>query len=476
MNKLIKFSGFLFFISLVISCSDEEVEIAILHTNDIHGEIYNMAKIAALKESLNANYDTVLLFSAGDMFSGNPYVDFYTPKGYPMIDLMNKVGYNLAVLGNHEFDYGPDILKDRLDQSEFPFLCANVRDTSGILSENIIANHVISINDIILEFTGLIETENNGKPSTHPKQVVGLEFTPAMEKLKEISPSNTSNHSFLLNHLGYETDSVIAVNYPHYKVIIGGHSHTLIDSAHFINDVLVAQAGDNSEHIGLIKLKFKNGELIDRSYELINLDKLTELDSSVDTLIQSYLSNPELENPIAEATTTLKDRVDMAAMITDAQRITLDVDFSFQNYWGIRIDSIGKGEISKGTIFEMDPFNNEVIITKMTASEIESLLTNAYISENRIDLFISGGTYTIYKDSTGNFKQIELLGMDNKALNPLKIYTVALSSYVANSYKFDYSGELVGSKTTTAVNTINYLKDIKTVDSKNTERAFLKVQ
>jgi 5'-nucleotidase/UDP-sugar diphosphatase len=118
--KKCSFSIFILFLLVLTACQKENnFTVAILHTNDVHGKIDNFGKLTYLKDSLLNHYDTVLLVSAGDIFSGNPYVDYHEQRGYPMIELMNQSGYDLAVLGNHEFDYGQDVLAERIEQAAF---------------------------------------------------------------------------------------------------------------------------------------------------------------------------------------------------------------------------------------------------------------------------------------------------------------------------------------------------------------------
>ena len=111
-----------------VACGQQDKQIIILSTNDMHAHIDDYAKVAAYVEQERQKNPNVLVLSAGDLFSGNPIVD-YCPKygnGFPIIDLMNRIGYRFTAFGNHEFDYGQHILCDRMAQAEFPFLCANM--------------------------------------------------------------------------------------------------------------------------------------------------------------------------------------------------------------------------------------------------------------------------------------------------------------------------------------------------------------
>ena len=92
----------------------------------MHAQISRFPQLAAFVEQKRAEGGEVIVVDAGDRFSGNPYVDNAGERGEPMIQLMNKVGYEVACMGNHDFDYGQQTLKKRLEEANFPVLCANM--------------------------------------------------------------------------------------------------------------------------------------------------------------------------------------------------------------------------------------------------------------------------------------------------------------------------------------------------------------
>ena len=108
--------------------------VVIYAINDPHGQINNFPRLKTLIENDRTQNSKVFFVSAGDLFSGNPIVDYHENKGFPMIDLLNDCGLDISVIGNHEFDYGQDVLNARIDQAEFPFICDNVSDASGALA------------------------------------------------------------------------------------------------------------------------------------------------------------------------------------------------------------------------------------------------------------------------------------------------------------------------------------------------------
>lgn len=138
--KIIRTILFLQIILLFFGCStsnpkqEASQNLTIFFMNDVHGQIDNFAKVKHIVD-LECQKTNVILASSGDVFSGNPVVDNYTEKGYPIIDIMNKTGFDVAVIGNHEFDYGIETLKNRIGQSNFEWICANLDSGNSVLPQ-----------------------------------------------------------------------------------------------------------------------------------------------------------------------------------------------------------------------------------------------------------------------------------------------------------------------------------------------------
>lgn len=245
-------------IILITGCSkeneviqNEAKNLTIFFVNDQHGQLNNFSKIKHIidLEKLETNVITVC---SGDIFSGNPVVDNHPQKGYPMIDVMNRVGFDVSVIGNHEFDYGESILTDRINQANFDWVCANV-DMENSSIPDPFEYQTISVEDIKVTFLGLVETngsDTNTIPSTHPWRVQNLTFERPENVIAQYSNIKSQENSDLyvaLTHLGYDSsggslgDSQIAMQYPYFDLIIGGHSHQTINTT--INNIPIFQSG-----------------------------------------------------------------------------------------------------------------------------------------------------------------------------------------------------------------------------------------
>ncbi len=472
-----------YFITLILSiliafssCSNkpEEKKTVILHTNDVHAKIDNMDKLSAYKKEMEQKYDDVILLSAGDIFSGNPVVDVYKEKGYPMIDLMNKTGYQMSVPGNHEFDYGEKTLKERINDAEFPFICANI-DTKNSVLDPFKPYQVVETNGVSLFFLGLIETWNNGLPSTHPEKVKGLTFSNPMDIVKNYIPEAKKHNLFIgLTHLGYKTDKYLIEKYPQFDIVIGGHSHTLVKKPEKYKETLLTQAGDDLNFVGKVTITIKNKEITDIKAETINLKNYDKSDKQITALIKKYNNNEMLNEVIGKAAAPIKGKEELGALFTDAQCAVQNLDFSFQNNGGIRISEIPKGKIRVKTIYELDPFGNELIKMNMKPLEIKSLIRYGYEERSKSGLRIGGGTYTLYLDKNDNLQKIKIRDEEGNTLHPDSTYTVGLNSYITSSYDFKHRDKGQSLYVTTAENIIKYIKEQKTINYTGEKRTIIK--
>ena len=202
--------------------------IVIFAINDPHSEIENFAKIKPLIDAEKVSNQKVYFVAAGDLFSGNPIVDYHEKKGYPMIDMLNKTDLDVSVIGNHEFDYGQAILNDRLAQANFPFICDNVSGGTGELGD-IKGSTIITKNGFSIAFIGVVETGSpGGYPLTHPKRIKNLSFTEGLLSFPKYSNLKSTDNVDLivaLTHYGGSKDEQILENYDFVDLVIGGHTN-----------------------------------------------------------------------------------------------------------------------------------------------------------------------------------------------------------------------------------------------------------
>jgi len=447
-------------------------EIIILHANDMHAKIDNLSKLAYLADSLRKLHPYVFLVAAGDNFTGNPVVDMIPDKGYPMIDLMNRCGFNLSCIGNHEFDMGQELLNKRVAQAKFPFISCNIDAAGAVLKQ---PRPYVVLNagkDISLAFLGILELNDQGIPDSHPSNLKGLKFTNGLAKAREFSWLKEKYGILIgLTHLGIEDDVKLADSMPQFDLIIGGHSHTVIEKPMIENGVMILQAGANLKYIGKTTIKVKNGKVVDRAIELIAMNSLKNVNTEIQSLIDKYNQNEEFSKVVGVAEVPMTGYDELGSLMCDAMTNCLKIDFAFQNKGGIRVLSLPKGDITLKNIYQLDPFGNKVVVFNLNPSEIQSLICYAFNIEKNIDLQVSGMTYTVKTNADGSCKEVEMLDPSGKPLDPSRDYSVGISTFVAVTYLFDHRDPGTASPSTSAGCLIDYLKEVKKVNYSGIRRA-----
>lgn len=447
--------------------------VIILSVNDMHARIDNFPRLKALADDTRKHYENVLLVSAGDMFTGNPVVDQYPDKGYPMIELMNRLGFDIGTIGNHEFDYGQETLLKRIKQANFPLISANIRsaDPNGL---NPPPYKILTLkNGIKLAFIGAIQLNPAGLPDSHPSKLTGLEFTDGVKKIMEYGFLRDSCNVFVaLTHLGFETDVELAKKFGVLDLILGGHSHTKVRNPLEYNGVLVMQAGSGLKYAAKITLKLVDGKLVSKKAELVSIPDYPASNAEIQKLVDHFNDNKELNREIGTALHDITGNDELGSMITDGMCAVSPIEVAFQNNGGIRVDKIAQGTITIKDIYKLDPFGNEIIKMNLSLQEIKSLILSSFNRDNLIDLQISGMDYTVLTGENGKGVDAVLTMPDGSMAQDTRMYNVGLSSYIASSYTFDHHDPGESLYITTAQALINYISAKKEVDYTGVKRTF----
>ncbi len=439
--------------------SDATEKLTIFFINDPHGKLNNFAKIKHIVDQERSETN-VMLVAGGDIFSGNPIVDQYSDKGFPIVDIMNKTGFDASALGNHEFDYGIEILNRRMDQSEFEWLCANV-DASGSQFIQPKPYHTFEVGDLKVTILSFVETRGNPRmPSTHPNNIKDITFmayetvAPKYETLKEKEGADVL---LALTHLGNRTENELANNFPFMDLVIGGHTNNV--KSELVNGIPVLMAGGNLSHLGKIELKIRDRKIMEHKTTLIDLSQYSEVDTELMTDIDVYNDAPEFNEVLGTSLTDL-DGGEVGCLYSTAVREMLDVDVMFQNGGGVRSD-LDEGDITKMEILKIAPFGNRAVIFDMTLDELESFLVSDIEGMHYTGINIQQeGTDLIFLDASD-----EILP-DNF---PMK---VALNDYVATKYAEFLKPEREVLTLTMAEILMEYVDKVDTVSFEGCSRYF----
>ena len=437
-----------------------ETEIAILSVNDMHSNIDLFPKFATMVDSLRAIYPDLLLFSAGDNRTGNPVNDQFTPVNYPMIALMNEVGFNLSAVGNHEWDANIVNLQNDIERAQFPFICANVI-IPGKVNLDIKPFVTFEHQGVNMAVVGLIEVRHDNIPGAHPDNLKEVSF----KRPEVVLPNykylrNENDVVILLSHCGLEDDVDLAKDNPWLDAIIGGHTHTLVDPPTRTNGVLITQSGSHLKNATLVKLRVKDHKVIGKEAVVLDVKKVRKEKLEIKSMVDKFNDAPSaLNKPIAVAKTKFETPEELGCMMTDAICEVSGADFAFQNTGGVRVNNLDKGPITVKDVYSIDPFNNEVIVYRMTGAQVKKFILNTFRKNGGYPSYVSGMTYSVSDDG-----KTVWINMEGENFSTSKTYKVAMNSYMASTVTIESEDEGRSTFKTSEEMMIEYLKKHKEVD------------
>lgn len=425
-------------LSVVCSAYGQKQEVHILAVNDMHATIEAFPKLAAIADSLRKLYPSLLVLSAGDNRTGNPLNDMYEVSSYPMVSLMNQVGFNATAVGNHEFDVKS--LAPLMGYSNFSYICANIFPSpeTGL---NIVPTKVFDVNGIKVGIIGVIQVNSMGRPDTHPENVEGIRFTQPENVVGQYQAlSKNWDVKILLSHIGYQEDLEMAERFPWFDLIIGGHSHTQLTAEEPLhNGVLITQNKNRLPMVTHISLTLEKGKVTQKKAEYIEVKKFPNENKLVAAMVDHFSDDPFFKRVVAQAEEPFKIKDQITYMLCDALLTEGQGDICIMNNGGTRIDSISAGDITVHDILAMDPFYNEAVTSLVTGEDILNIITT-YCRGSLYHLPRVAGILCeaiVDKDDPNKdrLKSIKLKTLDGQDFDIHRTYRLITSSYMATVCK-----------------------------------------
>ena len=434
--------------------------IRILSVNDMHAGMERMPRFAFIVDSLRREYPELLVLSGGDNQTGNPFNDQYDPKGWPMIEMMNAIGFDASAVGNHEFDTGREGFAYLASHATFPFLCANMEPTADLRIRPRIT--LRTKNGYTVGIISLLFINELGIPDSHPDKVRPFTFHDPMKSYERYLGMRDSVDVLLfLNHYGVLHDQALAKALPTGVVdlIVGGHSHTKIDKELYENGILITQAGSKLHYCTLTDLTLgPDRRVIARSSRLIPIEEGGKEQPAMRALVDKIFANPEMHKALATTETGLLSKEELGYLMTDAFREVTGADFALTNPGGIRIDSIAPGPISMLDVYTLDPVSNQMMTVELTPAELHRLFESGFDQlDDRRPIVPSGLHVTYALRADGTLERVTTLDDNDQPLDPDRTYKVALSSYAASVYSFGDKSRVKDEHQTTEEAIIAYL-------------------
>ena len=281
------------------SWAQNKKEVHILSANDMHAAIECFPRLCFVADSLRALYPDLLILSAGDNRSGDPINDMYEIPAYPMVSLMNIVGFQASTLGNHEFDSGQEGLAKLITMSNFPYLCANIQPAAktGI---HVRPWQMFDVGGVRMAIIGVTALGPMGKPESHPDNMTDIEFTDPLQTIQQYKYlRNQSDVVLLLSHMGYEDDVKLSAELPWVDLIVGGHSHTQVKGGEMHNGLLITQNVNRLARVTHITLTVENGKVTGKKAENIAIKGVKRENKVVAKLTDYFTNNPAFDEILA---------------------------------------------------------------------------------------------------------------------------------------------------------------------------------
>ena len=453
----------------------EQKELHILSTNDMHAAIECMPRLGFVADSLRALYPDLLILSAGDNRSGEPLNDMYEIPAYPMVALMNIVGFHATTLGNHEFDSGQKGLSQLITMQNFPTLCANVHPASK-WDMHIKPYQLYDCGGLTVGVIGAVALSPLGIPESHPNNTTDMKFDAPLEAIQEYRwLREKCDVVVFLSHLGYESDVEVSKSLPWVDIIVGGHSHTQLKGGEMHNGIFITQNMKSLPVATHTTLVLEGNKIVEKKAELIAIAGVNRVNKTLQELVRYFSENPAFKRVLAVAETPFTSREELGNMVVDAYRTEGKADVSFQNAGGVRMDYVPAGEMTVGDVLKMDPFQNALVEATITGKELAEMLISCYEHDKLRFPFVSGFKCDVTIDpNTQKITKLVLFDENGKKLNLKKTYRLVANSYavaVSPTNRKDQGRNL----TMTSPETIkNYLEHQGKVSYQGTSRVNMK--
>lgn len=355
--------------------------IIILHTNDIHGRVEGLARIATLVERTRAeNRDVpVFFFDLGDVEEPSRRLSNVT-KGAGMHRLLSAAGCDAAVAGNGAWlRYGPQVLADHGAAAHYPLLLANLRTSEGETLAGVQPTCLLEAGGIRLGLIGMTADTQAWL------DFFDLNAAPAPALSRELGASlrqNGANAVLVLSHLGLPADRELAAGLQEdVSALLGSHTHDLLPEGEWVGRVMVAQAGQYAEHLGRLDLAWVDGRLV---VERAGVLPVTEdIAASAAVLAEAAVVEAECAQYLAEIIGELAAPLDFAAdrecgvgnLMADMLLQRMGGDLAVISAGHAFTGPLPAGPLSRGTLWDVCNTTANPGVVELSGAQLGAMMT-----------------------------------------------------------------------------------------------------
>jgi 2',3'-cyclic-nucleotide 2'-phosphodiesterase (5'-nucleotidase family) len=418
--------------------------VTFLQINDVYSTVPidglgGLARVATLKQLLARAGRTPFVVLAGDFLS--PSVASSVFKGEQMVAALNAAGLDLATLGNHEFDFGDDVLLQRMREAKWQWVISNVIDTRTERPIGGAAPYfVTTFGPLKVGFIGLVLTtaEIARERLTHTRLVdpfaAAAKYVPALK-------ARGASIIVAVTHLAFDDDRRLAQRFPDIDLVIGGHEHFPITATE--NGTLISKAGSEARWVARIDVNRRTALNAERFYELIPITSAFAEEPRTAAIVASYETRlgAELDTVIAVSRVPLEaetlrlraSETNLGDLFADALRAETGADVALLNSGGIRGDRVYEaGPLTRRTLLAMHPFGN--VVCKISVSGrvlLQALNSGVSKLPAAAGQFpqVSGLTMTVDRNAPPS-DRVHDAKVNGQRLDADKMYTLALPDFV----------------------------------------------
>lgn len=439
----------------------ETQKYTLLHSNDMHGDfleeiqegsgklIGGLGLLSGYISKVREEEENVIYVIAGDMVQGSLIDAEY--KGASTIELMNFLSPDVVTLGNHELDYGLPHLLFLEKVANFPIVNANLYMKK--YGKRLMTPYIIkTIGGLDIMFIGII-TEDV-MDSLALDQIIGT-FVSIEDAAMEVGKicNAYQNHdidlTIALTHIGYESDLKLAeLLKPEWGVdmILGGHTHTILEQPAEVNNILVAQAGYGTDQIGRFDMIVdeKTNAITEWTWELVPIDSTT---ATVDEALIEFLDvyKNEVDEKYGAIITRFKRKLThpdrtiettLGNLVADSMAENADTDVVLIGSGAIRSQELGP-VVTLRTLMECFPYDDSLTRFSITGEQLKKIFSHTMRIENRDGegefYQVNSKVRAIYSNQEARLLSLEING---KKVKDKQNYTITLQGYhIANSTK-----------------------------------------
>ena len=427
--------------------SRQKAQLTLLHLADVYamspvdgGKAGGLARVAALKKELAAEKSHVVVTLGGDFLS--PSVASSVFQGEQMMESLGAMGLDIATLGNHEFDFGPEILRQRMQQAKWQWVVSNILDAATGEPVGGAAPYLVrEYGDLKVGFLGLCLAGEEISPGNRQ----GFTFVDPFEAAARYVPILESEGVDLIvavTHLDFADDVRLARRFPQIELVLGGHEHFAITTQ--VERALITKPGSDARNVARIDVSRPGPDkAVEKHFELIPIEEGLTDDEATAAVVAGWEARLDRELDVVVGTTAepldavaesvRSGESNLGNLMADAMRRETGAEIAILNSGSIRSNRVyPAGDLTRRDLVAMHPFGGVICEVEVAGEVVLAALNNGVgrLGES-VGRFpqVSGLRFQVDPERPAGDRVVDV-AVGGAPLDPQRNYTVAIGDYM----------------------------------------------